>query len=132
MKGTKGFAALQALKNEMTIERETAELRWTEGMNKRYQERMEKRGFRSPDEMIDYLMSGKKIIDRDGQSFQLVEVLLSLFMKFMMNMPVLRVLVRNMKHLLSLRILFMKFLTSIRTVNGCLIGLRRKSTNFNY
>lgn len=73
MKGTKGFAVLQALKNKMTIEREAAELRWTEEMNKRYQERMEKRGFHSPEEMIDYLMSGKKIVDRDGQSFQLID-----------------------------------------------------------
>ena len=73
MKGTKGFAVLQSLKNKMTIEREAAELRWTEEMNKRYQERMEKRGFHSPEEMIDYLMSGKKIVDRDGQSFQLID-----------------------------------------------------------
>ena len=73
MKNSNGFAALQALKNEMEIERETAELRWNEEMNKRYQERMEKRGFRSPEEMIDYLMSGKKIVDRDGQSFQFVD-----------------------------------------------------------
>lgn len=72
MKNTKGFAALQTLKNEMTIEREAAELRWNEEMNRRYQERMEKRGFRSPEEMIDYLMSGNKIVDRTGQSFQFV------------------------------------------------------------
>ena len=72
MKKTNGFAALQALKNEMEIERESTELRWTEEMNKRYQKRMEKRGFRSPEEMIDYLMSGKKIVDRTGQSFQFV------------------------------------------------------------
>lgn len=73
MKNSNGFAALQALKNEMEIEREAAELRWTEEMNRRYQERMEKRGFRSPEEMIDYLMSGKKIVDRTGQSFQFVD-----------------------------------------------------------
>lgn len=73
MKNTKGFAALQALKNEMTIEREVTELRWSEEMNRRYQERMEKRGFRSPEEMIDYLMSGKKIVDRTGQSYQFVD-----------------------------------------------------------
>lgn len=73
MKNSNGFAALRALKNEMEIEREAAELRWTEEMNRRYQERMEKRGFRSPDEMIDYLMSGKKIVDSMGQSFQFVD-----------------------------------------------------------
>lgn len=72
MKNSNGFAALQALKNEMEIEREAAELRWSEEMNRRYQERMEKRGFRSPEEMIDYLMSGKKIVDRTGQYFQFV------------------------------------------------------------
>lgn len=73
MKNSNGFAALQALKNEMTIEREVEELRWNEEMNRRHQERMEKRGFRSPEEMIDYLMSGKKIVDRTGQSFQFVD-----------------------------------------------------------
>jgi len=73
MKNSNGFAALQALKNEMEIERESAELRWSEEMNRRYQERMEKRGFRSPEEMIDYLMLGKKIVDSIGQSFQFVD-----------------------------------------------------------
>ena len=73
MKGTKGFVVLQKLKNEMTIEREADELRWSEEMDRRYQERLDKRGFRSPEEMIDYLISGKKIVDRDGQSFQLVD-----------------------------------------------------------
>lgn len=73
MKNSNGFAALQALKNEMEIEREAAELRWSEEMNRRYEERMQKRGFRSPEEMIDYLMSGKKIVDRTGQSFQFVD-----------------------------------------------------------
>ena len=73
MKGTKGFEALQKLKNEMIIEREAAELRWSEEMDRRYQERMGKRGFHSPEEMIDYLISGKKIVDRTGQSFQLVD-----------------------------------------------------------
>ena len=72
MKNSNGFDALQALKNEMTIEREAAELRWNAEMNRRYQERMEKRGFRAPEEMIDYLMSGNKIVDRTGQSFQFV------------------------------------------------------------
>lgn len=73
MKDSKGFAALQALKNEMVIEREAEELRWSEEMNRRYEERMQKRGFRSPEEMIDYLISGKKIVDRAGQSFQFVD-----------------------------------------------------------
>ena len=73
MKNSKGFAVLQTLKNEMEIKRKEEELRWHDEMNKLYQERMEKRGFRSPEEMIDYLMSGKKIVDAAGQSFQFVD-----------------------------------------------------------
>ena len=73
MKSSKGFAALQKLKTEMEIERKEEELHWHNEMNKRYQERMEKRGFRSPEEMIDYLMSGKKIVDASGQSLQFVD-----------------------------------------------------------
>jgi hypothetical protein len=34
---------------------------------------MEKIGFVTPEEMIEYLKSGKRIIDRQGQSFQLVD-----------------------------------------------------------
>ena len=73
MKNSNGFAALQALKTEMEIERKEEELYWHDEMNKRYQERMEKRGFRSPEEMIDYLMSGKKIVDDTGQSFKFID-----------------------------------------------------------
>ena len=73
MKNSNGFAALQALKTEMEIERKEEELHWHDEMNKRYQERMEKRGFRSPEEMIDYLMSGKKIVDDTGRSFQFID-----------------------------------------------------------
>ena len=83
MKSSKGFAALQALKNEMTIEREAAELRWNAEMNRRYQERMEKRGFRSPEEMIDYLVNGGRITDREGQYFRfengMVEVIYEIY-----------------------------------------------------
>lgn len=73
MKGSKGFAALEALKNEFEIQREAEELRWHEEMVKRHDELMQKRGFHTPEEMIDYLMSGKKIVDRTGQSFQFVD-----------------------------------------------------------
>jgi hypothetical protein len=73
MKNSIGFAALQALKNEIVIEREAEELRWHEEMVKRRNEFMQKRGFRSPKEMINYLMSGKKIVDEIGQSFQFVD-----------------------------------------------------------
>jgi hypothetical protein len=73
MKGSKGFAALEALKNEYDIQRKAEELRWHEEMVKRHDELMQKRGFHNPEEMIDYLMSGKKIVDRMGQSFQFVD-----------------------------------------------------------
>lgn len=73
MKDSKGFAALEALKNEFEIQREAEELRWHEEMVKRHDELMQKRGFHTPEEMIDYLMSGKKIVDRMGQSFQFVD-----------------------------------------------------------
>ena len=73
MKNSKGFAALQALKTEMEIKRNEEELCCHNEMNKRYQERMEKRGFRSPEEMIDYLISGKKIVDDTGQSFRFID-----------------------------------------------------------
>lgn len=73
MKNSKGFAALQKLKTEMEIERKEEELHWHDEMNKRYQERMKKRGFRSPEEMIDYLISGKKIVDDTGQSFRFID-----------------------------------------------------------
>jgi hypothetical protein len=73
MKGSKGFAALEALKNEMDNQRKAEELRWHEEMVKRHDELMQKRGFHTPEEMIDYLMSGKKIVDRTGQSFQFVD-----------------------------------------------------------
>ena len=73
MKNSKGFAALQKLKTEMEIERKEEELYWHDEMNKRHQEIMEKRGFRSPEEMIDYLMSGKKIVDDTGQSFRFID-----------------------------------------------------------
>lgn len=73
MKSSKGFAALQKLKTEMESKRKEDELHWHDEMNRRYQERMEKRGFRSPEEMIDYLMSGKKIVDDTGQSFKFID-----------------------------------------------------------
>lgn len=73
MKNSKGFAALQKLKTEMESKRKEEELYWHDEMNKHYQERMEKRGFRSPEEMIDYLISGKKIVDDTGQSFRFID-----------------------------------------------------------
>jgi hypothetical protein len=73
MKKTNGFAALQSLKNEMDnrdkIEKEKRVKEAWERRNKL----MEKIGFVTPDEMIDYIMRGKRITDRQGQSFQLVD-----------------------------------------------------------
>ena len=73
MKKSNGFAALQSLKNEMDnrdmIEKEKRVKEAWERRNKL----MEKIGFTTPDELIEYLMSGKRITDRQGQSFQLVD-----------------------------------------------------------
>lgn len=73
MKKSNGFAALQSLKNEMDnrdrIEKEKHVKEAWERRNKL----MEKIGFTTPEELIEYLMSGKRITDRQGQSFQLVD-----------------------------------------------------------
>lgn len=73
MKSSKGFATLEALKNEMDEQRRAEEKARLDEMQKRKNALMEKAGFESPEEMIDYLMSGKKIVDREGQSFRLVD-----------------------------------------------------------
>ena len=73
MKSSKGFAALESLKNEMDEQRRAEEKAWLDEMQKRKNALMEKAGFETPEEMIDYLMSGKKIVDREGQSFRLVD-----------------------------------------------------------
>ena len=69
MKNSKGFESLQSLKTEMDNQRKAEEKYWHERRNSL----MEKIGFTTPEEMIEYLMSGKKIVDRQGQSFQLVD-----------------------------------------------------------
>lgn len=69
MKNSKVFESLQSLKTEMDNQRKAEEKYWHERRNSL----MEKIGFTTPEEMIDYLMSGKKIVDRQGQSFQLVD-----------------------------------------------------------
>jgi hypothetical protein len=73
MKNSKGLESLQSLKIEMYNQRKAGEKHWHDEMTKRHDELMQKRGFHTPEEMIDYLMSGKKIVDRTGQSFQFVD-----------------------------------------------------------
>ena len=73
MKNSNGFESLQSLKTEMDNQRKAEEKYWHDEMQKRRNSLMEKIGFTTPEEMIDYLMSGKKIVDRQGQSFQLVD-----------------------------------------------------------
>jgi hypothetical protein len=73
MKNSKGLESLQSLKTKMYNQRKAEEKHWHDEMTKRHDELMQKRGFHTPEEMIDYLMSGKKIVDRTGQSFQFVD-----------------------------------------------------------
>lgn len=73
MKGSKGFAALEALKNEMENQQRVEHEKYVKEMWERRNKLMEKVGFVTPEEMIDYLMSGKKIVDREGQSFRLID-----------------------------------------------------------
>jgi hypothetical protein len=60
MKNSKGFESLQSLKTEMENQRKAEEKYWHDEMQKRRNALMEKIGFTTPEEMIDYLMSGKK------------------------------------------------------------------------
>lgn len=73
MKGSKGFAALESLKNEMDEQRRIEHENHVKEVWERRNKLMEKVGFETPEEMINYLMSGKKIVDREGQSFRLVD-----------------------------------------------------------
>ena len=73
MKHSNGFAALEALKNEMENQRRIEQEIYFNEMRERRNRLMAKIGFKTPEEMIEYLMSGKKIVDRVGQSFQLVD-----------------------------------------------------------
>lgn len=83
MKKTNGFAALQSLKNEMDnrdmIEKEKHVKEAWERRNKL----MEKVGFVTPEEMIDYLINGGRITDREGQYFRfengMVEVIYEIY-----------------------------------------------------
>ena len=73
MKSSKGFAALEAMKNEMEAQRIAEHKQLVKESWERRNKLMEKIGFVTPEEMIEYLKSGKRIIDGQGQSFQLVD-----------------------------------------------------------
>jgi len=66
MKNSNGFKALQTLKEQYQIERENHVKEAWERRNKL----MEKIGFVTPEEMIDYLIKGGRITDREGQYFR--------------------------------------------------------------
>ena len=72
MKGSKGFAALEAMKNEMETQRIAEHKQYINEARERRNKLMEKVGFVTPEEMIDYIMQGGRITDRHGQYFQLV------------------------------------------------------------
>lgn len=73
MKGSKGFESLQSLKTEMNNQRKTEEKYWHDEMQKRRNSLMERVGFVTPEEMINYIMRGGRITDREGQYFRLVD-----------------------------------------------------------
>lgn len=73
MKKSNGFAALRSLKNEMENQDMTEKEKHVKEAWERRNKLVEKIGFTTPEDLIEYLMSGKRIIDRQGQSFQLVD-----------------------------------------------------------
>lgn len=73
MKGSKGFAALEALKNEMGTQRIAEHKQYVNEARERRNKLMEKVGFVTPEEMINYIMRGGRITDRQGQYFRLVD-----------------------------------------------------------
>lgn len=73
MKNSKEFELLQSLKTEMNNQRKTEEKHWHDEMIKRHNELMQERGFHTPEEMINYIMRGGRITDREGQYFRLVD-----------------------------------------------------------
>ena len=73
MKGSKGFASLQALKNEMANQRIAEHKKRVKEAWERRSKLMENVGFVTPEEMFDYLMNGGRITDREGQYFRLVD-----------------------------------------------------------
>lgn len=73
MKSSKGFAALEVMKNEMEAQRIAEHKQHVKEAWERRNKLMEKVGFVTPEEMIDYLMNGGRITDREGQYFRLVD-----------------------------------------------------------
>ena len=73
MKSSKGFAALEAMKNEMEAQRIAEHKQHVKEAWERRNKLMEKIGFVTPEEMIDYIINGGRITDREGQYFRLVD-----------------------------------------------------------
>lgn len=69
MKSSKGFAALETLKNEMEAQRIAKHKQHVKEVWERRNKLMERVGFVTPNEMIDYLVNGGRITDREGQYF---------------------------------------------------------------
>ena len=83
MKKSNGFAALQSLKNDMENRDMTEKERQVKEAWERRNKLMEKIGFVTPEEMIEYLIKGGRITDREGQYFRyengLVEVIYEIY-----------------------------------------------------
>ena len=83
MKSSKGFAALETMKNEMEAQRIAEHKQRVKEAWERRNKLMEKIGFVTPEEMIDYLMNGGRITDREGQYFRfengMVEVIYEIY-----------------------------------------------------
>lgn len=83
MKCSKGFASLQALKNEMANQRIAEHKKRVKEAWEQRNKLMEKIGFVTPEEMFDYIMNGGRITDREGQYFRfengLVEVIYEIY-----------------------------------------------------
>ncbi len=73
MKGSKGFAALETLKNEMETQHIAEHKQHVKEARERRNSLMERVGFVTPEEMINYIMRGGRITDREGQYFHLVD-----------------------------------------------------------
>ena len=83
MKNSNGFASLQVLKNEMDNRDMIEKEKQVKEAWERRDKLMEKIGFVTPEEMIDYLMNGGRITDREGQYFRfengMVEVIYEIY-----------------------------------------------------
>lgn len=74
MLNSKGFQALEALKEKLEAERLAEQEQLIKESEMRQKAFNEKYGFRNAEELIDYIKSGKKVVsDFDGDSFQMVD-----------------------------------------------------------